>query len=303
MLIQPRDASPAPVASGRVATCLTRVQVWMRPATFAALATFVACAESPNPVVPTSAAPTVPLPTVEARIIGWVYDSAFRPVGDAAVELTDRAQAWGVTTTDADGRFEFKGSYTYDVTLRATKAGFVPSTDAINLASSYRCCDGRFSTSITLAPAQNLSLQPGPYTVTFDATGRACAFVPEGLRTQTFDATLSVWPYGAHKYWLNVDDGHFNKYFRGFLIGVAGEDLGVAEDGWMYWQPSPLERFEVSVNPGSLKLGPDTSTLRVPAAGYYCEFNTSVQTNCSITPAAQVVVRGSCDIPLTLTPR
>jgi hypothetical protein len=52
---------------------------------------------TPAPMAPPTSVPPVPIPQVS----GQAYDTAYRPVADARIEVLDGAQAGVFTTTDA----------------------------------------------------------------------------------------------------------------------------------------------------------------------------------------------------------
>src|SRR5437870_10299289 len=77
---------------------------------------------------PTSTAPGAPTASLNVILRGWVYDTAFRVVAGARVEIVDGSQAGQSTTTNDGGAFEFSGVFVGSLTLRATKERYAAAT-------------------------------------------------------------------------------------------------------------------------------------------------------------------------------
>ena len=69
-----------------------------------------------------------PAPRISFVVRGAVNDTAFRPVGQARLEVVDGPQAGAVTTSDESGGYAFTTTFTESFTLRASKDGYVPAT-------------------------------------------------------------------------------------------------------------------------------------------------------------------------------
>src|SRR5438876_453106 len=81
--------------------------------------------ESVVPVT-TGASPTAPIPSPKGLFMrGTVYDTAFRPLAGARVEVVDGPQAGLSTSADTKGEFSLTGAFDDATRFRATKEGHV----------------------------------------------------------------------------------------------------------------------------------------------------------------------------------
>src|SRR5262245_61520951 len=85
---------------------------------------------------PIPTAPSAPPPPANVILRGWVYDTAFRIVAGAGVEIVEGGQAGQSATTNDRGQFEFSGAFVGSVTLRATKDGYTAATQRLNISQS-----------------------------------------------------------------------------------------------------------------------------------------------------------------------
>jgi hypothetical protein len=59
---------------------------------------------------------------------GWVFDSAFRPLAAASVEVLDGPQAGTSATANAEGHLSLTGTFDDTTRFRATTEGHVAAT-------------------------------------------------------------------------------------------------------------------------------------------------------------------------------
>ena len=207
-----------------------------------------------------------------------------------------------MTAVDFSVSFSFPQGHT--VTLRAVKEGYV--TGSQTLDGGYVSSPGGASPVINLAPNMApVVIEPGAYQLTVE---NPCGFIPEELRTQTFPATITPAALqGATpgtRYSVVVNDAGFSPYYSKLVIGVAGNDVAIAEEEWLYWQVSPFRYFEGSTDAVTVSvIASSVPTLSFPFGATYCELNSPMMgaKNCFTTPAAQKVTYGVCSGGMTLT--
>ena len=128
---------------------------------------------------------TTPAPRISFSLSGSVNDTAFRPVGQAKIEVLDGPQAGAVTLTDDAGKFRFAETFTAELTLRASKAGYLEKSDHItNVIGTSQRNIGLSLESAT--PPTNLA---GNYLMTFSADA-ACTSLPPVARSRTYSAVI-----------------------------------------------------------------------------------------------------------------
>src|SRR6266481_5524026 len=85
------------------------------------------CGQHPSPRPSTPSSPSAPSPVPQPsppshlNLNGYVYDTAFRPVGGATVNLLDGAQAGASTQSNESGRFSFVGIFEDPTSVRVSK--------------------------------------------------------------------------------------------------------------------------------------------------------------------------------------
>jgi hypothetical protein len=183
---------------------------------------------SPSALVTPSPAPQPvpqpgppPAPTA-VRVDGWVYDSAFRILAGASVEILDGPQAGTSTTADAMGHFSMTGTVDDTTRFRATMEGHLASIGS--LSSSCAGCSARFIYFYLAVNAPPVNMA-GEYNLTFVAD--ACVTLPSELQTRTYGATIAPGS-NSHSpvdtfYTVAVSGAPFVANYGGFSIGVAGD--------------------------------------------------------------------------------
>ena len=183
-------------------------------------------ARSPSALVAPSPAPQpgpppAPQPTA-VRVDGWVYDSAFRILAGASVEILDGPQAGTRTTADARGHFSMTGTVDDTTRFRATMEGHLASIGS--LSSSCASCSARYIYFYLAVNASPVNMA-GDYTLTFVAD--ACINLPSELQTRTYGATIAPGS-NSHSpadtfYTVTVSGALFAANYGSFSIGVAGD--------------------------------------------------------------------------------
>ena len=172
---------------------------------------------APSPVPP-------PTPPPHLNLNGYVYDTAFRPVGGATVQLLDGAQAGASTQSDASGRFSFTGTFADPSTIHVSKDGYAAATETGKSNSST----GTIWAFVVLDQLAKPVDITGDYALTIVADS-ACAGLPNDVRTRTYAASIRLTPdSGAQpgtSLTLTADGGSFLPNHRSFAGGVAGNDV------------------------------------------------------------------------------
>lgn len=175
-------------------------------------------APSPSPVPP-------PSPPPHPNLNGYVYDTAFRSVGGATVNLLDGAQAGASTQSDETGRFSFVGTFEDPTTVRVSKEGY---TTATGTAKSNNSPNGTIWASVVLDVLAKPVDITGDYALTIVADS-ACTEMPDDLRTRTYAASIRLTPDSRNQpgtsLRLTVDGGSFLPDRNSFPIGVAGDRI------------------------------------------------------------------------------
>ena len=145
---------------------------------------------SPAAPTPTAVGPSGPVPTPPSGelIKGAVYDTAFRPIVGALVEVMDGPTAGLSTTTDGTGGFSLTGTFDETTRFRASKEGHVTATGTLR-PSCAACNPHRWIFFYLESPIPPTNIA-GDYTLTFIADA-ACASLPNEMRTRTYAANIS----------------------------------------------------------------------------------------------------------------
>jgi hypothetical protein len=232
-------------------------------------------APSPPPVLP-------PNPPSHLNVIGFVYDTAFRPVGGAMVNLLDGAQAGASTQSNESGRFSFTGPFADPTTMRVSKDGYAPATGT---AKSNNSSTGSLWALVELDELARPVDITGDYALTI-VVDRACAGMPSDVRTRTYAASIRLAP-DSHtqpgtSLTLTVNSGSFLPDHGSFAIGVAGDDVAFSiysgEDFGLVEKIAPGRFLAIGgVAAVSIGTGPIT-TISTPFSGVidYCAYQSDV---------------------------
>lgn len=172
-----------------------------------------------------SAPSSVPQQT-GGRVNGTVYDSAFRGVAGASVEVLDGPEAGTSATAGATGAFSLTGIFDDTTHFRASREGYVAATGTL-APNTCASCNSRwiYFYLAVLAPAVDIA---GDYTLTFMADS-TCTALPNELRTRTYVATIA--PRSSANLPANtsfdvtVGNAPFLEHYNRFSINVAGDYL------------------------------------------------------------------------------
>jgi hypothetical protein len=189
------------------------------------------CNSSPSksPSAPSPAPPAVAQPAA-SQLAGKVYDSAFRPLAGARVEVVDGPQAGRSTAADAMGNFSLAGVFDDTTRFRATKDGHLAGIGTRG-PHCDRCNPNwwLYFYLSPLAPPVNLA---GNYAVTFSADS-ACPGLPTDVRTRTYAATIALAPNPDHPadtmFRMTLSGPPFLDDYKRFDIFVAGDYVS----GWL----------------------------------------------------------------------
>jgi Carboxypeptidase regulatory-like domain len=234
---------------------------------------------SSSPSTPSPVPSPAPQPAVLRPISGYVYDTAFRPVAGASVQLVDGPQAGTMTTSDASGHFSYDGTFSMPVTLRATKDGYTTAT-----APAQALTDGRAYAGFQLGSVTPPVGIGGSYTLTITADS-ACTTLPDDVRTRTYRAaviaaTNTRAPAGT-SFNGTVAGAQFAPHANLFWVGVFGDYVSTSTIGE---GPSIVEqvgpnRYIAFMGEAGLSVGSaDTSTISAPFKGTieYCELKSAI---------------------------
>lgn len=223
-----------------------------------------------------------------------MYDSAFRVLAGAVVEVVDGPDAGRSTNADAEGRFSFSGTFDDDTRFRASKEGHISQTQT--RSPQCQTCNPNYYvyfTLATLAPPVNLA---GNYTLTFIADS-ACAQLPAEVRTRSYQATVTLMPTTRHPagtfFELTVGGAPFLANFKTVPLHVAGDYFAV-ELGDFHGQPGLVEQLAETTYlafSGSAPVSVGSSTLSsisVPFEGLidYCVLPAAMGSRYSCVPAS-----------------
>ena len=110
-----------------------------------------------------------------------MFDSAFRPVAGASVEVLDGPQAGTSATADAMGSFSLTGTFDDTTRFRAAREGYAAATGTL-APKTCASCNSRpiYFYLAVLAPAVDIA---GDYALTFIADAARTA-LPNALRRE-----------------------------------------------------------------------------------------------------------------------
>jgi hypothetical protein len=207
-------------------------------ATLAISALTVSCG-NPSGTPPMGGSPTSPSSIVATPagelIRGTAYDSAFRQIAGAKIEIVDGPGTGLSTMSDSVGGFSLivPGKVEDTMRIRASKDGYV--TASASPQPDCEQCNPRrwvFFYLDVLAPPVQLA---GEYTLTFVAN-RTCTNLPEELRSRTYEATIaparinypSYPPSSTTSYEVTIKGSVFSDTYHLFYLNVAGSYVNVS---------------------------------------------------------------------------
>jgi hypothetical protein len=176
---------------------------------------------SPSPIMPTPVPTSTPRPG-SVTLSGAVYDTAFRPLEGARVEVVNGPDAGMSTTAQTYGTFTLFGVFDAATRFRATHEGHIESERTwIQCATCSRPWLG-FTLAVPVPPV-NLA---GDYSLTFAANG-ACPGFPDDLRTRVYSTVISPASDSTTTFQATVTGAVLFGKYRTFDLNVAGNDVTV----------------------------------------------------------------------------
>lgn len=274
------------------------------------------CSESSSTLGPTTPSPVAPagLPPTETqrpavRLMGYVQDTAFRPLAGARIEIVGGPESGAGTTTDAGGHFSFtSGTFDDTTQVRAALDGYLAATQTV-LSGYSPNYYAYFSLALPVPPVSIA----GEYTLSLQADS-ACTDLPIEMRTRSYTATVTPNNSDASvppNTWFDAVLGGapFILDKGGFLIGVAGDYFAFhLDDGFPWLVEEFASNTYVAIGGvAAATVGPAFSTITAPFDGSieYCELRSPMGTyyNCDL-PVARARARcTSKNHRLTLTRR
>jgi hypothetical protein len=157
-----------------------------------------------------------------------VYDTAYRPLAGARVEVVDGPQTGQATTVSSTGEFSLAGAFDDMTRFRAIKDGYVTAIRTRSSASWIT-----FELGV-LAPPVDIA---GDYTMTFVADG-SCVSLPDELRTRAYATTI---PAAANASPANAS---FSIPVSSALKGWDVQGMGVSGDYVAVWLETLVEQLK-----------------------------------------------------------
>jgi hypothetical protein len=251
-----------------------------------------ACGDSRvPPTTPAVVTTTTSASQIFTQIIGYVSDTAARPLSDVRVEIVDQSQAVASTFSDGNGRFTFSGSFDRHVTGRATKEGYVTASESAQQQNSVPSSPSIGYVFFHLQSlAVPVNIDTGDYTLSVMADS-ACSDLPDDVRTRTYAATVrssaSADLPANTQYVVSVagTTSWCCLGFGGFDLGVAGNYVAVTDDTGpeMSEHITPSRYVELNAWGGTTVELPTASTLSFAGDLNYCELKSGMGTfSCSL---------------------
>lgn len=252
-----------------------------------------ACGSGDRGSVVAPSAPSAALPTL--AVTGYVDDTTFRPVSGATVEVIDGAQAGLSTRTDDTGKFSFNAAIVSMSRLRATKDGYQPAIQALQVPANAVSRVGPMTFFLaTDQPSGNSA------TLTVEADP-ACAALPSAARSRTYAATVTANSFSTPPnttFFVNLDGASLDGYFRSvFVHAVDGVIMFDLSDNGIEEEIAP-EAYLFVGGVGSTLAPPVATTISAPlTTGFidYCVVNSDPGAAYPCTDAA--LVRVQCRSP------
>ena len=178
-----------------------------------------------SPTAPTAAnigtatAPTAPVGSLV--ISGTVFDTAYRPLAGATVEVLDGPNAGLSTTAGPRGLFSLTGLFDTNTRFQATASNHVVATKTLQPYCAQ--CAPNWWVHFTLdvpEPPVNIA---GDYTLTVVANP-SCTMLPQEMRTREFAVTIPAVAIPSQQ--LRISGATFFEDWDTISMGVAGEYVG-----------------------------------------------------------------------------
>jgi len=230
---------------------------------------------SSQPFVPGTAPTPIANATTTLRLNGYVYDTAFRPIAGAAVEVVDGPQAGMALTSESDGHFAYTGTFPSAVTIRATKTGYAAATETARITASGAWV---FFDLVSTVPAVDVA---GNYLLAI-AADSSCTMLPDDVRTRSYSVQVKPGNTTVPGYYDAIAGGaEFAPLGAVFQIGVSGNYVAIstAGEGPLLVESLGSNRYiAYSVEAGVTDVASGTTTISTPFTGTieYCELASPV---------------------------
>ena len=226
---------------------------------------------------------------------GSVYDTAYRALAGARVEVVDGPQAGLATTASSRGEFSLSGTFDDTTRFRATKDGYITAMRTRSTSSWIWFELGVVAPPIDIA---------GDYTMTFVADG-SCVTLPDELRTRAYATTI---PAAANASPANAS---FSITVRGAYKDWGVMGMGVSGDYVAVWLETLVEQiapntFLLFSGLASASMGTSrgsTIALRFDGLIDYCTTKSGRHEDCWAGPAAEHLQCQSANHQLIFTRR
>jgi hypothetical protein len=187
------------------------------------------CSADPSsPTAPTAAnvstatAPTAPIGSIV--INGTVFDTAYRPLPGATVEVLDGPQAGLSVTAGPRGLFSLNGIFDATTRFRATANNHVVATKTLQPFCAR--CQPNWWVHFTLDVPESPVNLAGDYALNF-AANPGCTMLPEEMRSRTFTATIPATSLATPTDGLRISGATFFEDWDTIGVGVAGNYVGL----------------------------------------------------------------------------
>lgn len=243
--------------------------------TVLALVALAGCGSRPQqPTGPTQGQAGQPAQRVVTQIRGTVSDTAFRTVAGAKVEILNGPSAGTVAVSEPNGSVSFTGTFAGVVTFRATRDGYLPATQVLDVAGLCPQCDARIAFGMeSLDPTA--SIEPGDYTLTFVADA-ACTRLPVELRTRTYAATVTRSADRPGTFDVRVPGMLYEHGWFG--LGISGNIVGTIDDSYpTFFDPLPQSAYlgiDFAIEAALESSTPSAISVRFPGTFEYCALKT-----------------------------
>jgi hypothetical protein len=293
-----------------MARCFSPAAVSQRFIATLAISVLAASCDSQAGKTSITSGPTAPsvianVPVGEL-IRGTAYDSAFRPIAGARIEIVAGPGTGRSTTSDSVGQFTLTVPDKVEDTMqiRASKDGYVAASVQPQ-ADCERCNPRRwvFFYLDVLEPPVQLA---GDYTLTFVAD-RSCTNLPEELRTRTYEATVAAarinYPgYPASSttsYEVTIKGSIFSDTYQYLGLNVAGHFVNISIGD--HTDPGVAERVAPDTyftfgGSTTVTVGSPATTIAAPFQGWIeqCTLKSAVGSRYDCGPAKAASVT-RCD--------
>lgn len=209
----------------RPEACQPCLRLLNRITTVLSLATCLGCdsaspASAPSPVPPPTPAP------FEFSLSGTVYNTAWRPLAGALIQVVAGSGSGASAVSDLAGHYELPGPFTGSIILLAEKPGYAPVTIEHRASVS-----GQSQRDFVLLTPETADLA-GEWSVRFEASD-SCQEIPDAIRTRVYMASIERARYPPHEFSVRLRGGMLIPHWSNeILIAAAGGDARISIPAW-----------------------------------------------------------------------